>query len=384
MKLQERGDTRRFEDAHANYYLERIEEAFPHLWKPDAATWMYGLISDLENLREATEHLVAYGDPVQAVAIVTAGSALWFHRRMADQAQRWLRQALERAEQLPPDLQAYAHLSAGLFERADPAIARRELEAAESEFTELGLEADACVAAAFRLAAALAEGDAAAYKGVIERVGPFYEARPDLPLYGHLPTYRALVALHELDVDAALAGCQEGGRRSRRSGDVLGRLISLLLGSHVHLLVGDHATAEAWAQEALSMGIYDPSQMAAAFLELALNKWISGERRAARELAMRARDHYATIDSVDLAHITRTRHLWYGPCAEPSFADIERLVRLPPLAGAIGLMRGRFDELAMLDEALGREDLTAQFRAAAEELDAEFEAALQASSQGAS
>jgi len=119
-------------------------------------------------------------------------------------------------------------------------------------------------------------------------------------------------------------------------------------------------------------------------LELALNKWISGERRAARELAMRARDHYATIDSVDLAHITRTRHLWYGPCAEPSFADIERLVRLPPLAGAIGLMRGRFDELAMLDEALGREDLTAQFRAAAEELDAEFEAALQASSQGAS
>jgi len=384
MKLDERRDTRRFEDAHASYYLERIEEASPHLWKSDAATWMHGLIPDLENFRRAAEHLVAYGDPVQGVAMVTAGSALWFHRRMADQAQHWLRQVLERAEELPPELRAHAHLSAGLFERTDPALARRELESAESKFTELGLEADAAVAAACRLAAALGEGDAAAYKGVIERVSPFYEARPDTPLYGHLPTYRALVALHELDVDAALAGCQEGGRRGRRSGDVLGRLMSLTLGANIHLLVGDHATAEACAQEALSMAIYDNSQMAAAFLELALNKWIRGERKAARELAMRARDHYATIDSVDLAHITRTRHLWYGPCAEPSFADIERLVRLPPLAGAIGLMRGRFDELAMLDEALGREDLTAQFRAAAEELDAEFEAALQASSQGAS
>ena len=31
----------------------------------------------------------------------------------------------------------------------------------------------------------------------------------------------------------------------------------------------------------------------------------------------------------------------------------------------------------MLDEALGREDLAAQFRAAADELDAEFEAAME-------
>jgi hypothetical protein len=38
-------------------------------------------------------------------------------------------------------------------------------------------------------------------------------------------------------------------------------------------------------------------------------------------------------------------------------------------------MRGRFDELALRDTALGREDLAAQFREAAEELGAEFEAA---------
>ena len=125
------------------------------------------------------------------------------------------------------ELQAHVHLVAGFLGLPDPARARDELDAAVAKFTELGLEADASVAAAARLAAALAEGDAAAYKGVIERVGPFYEARPDLPLYGHLPTYRALVALHELDVDAALAGCQEGGRRSRQSGDVLGRLMAI-------------------------------------------------------------------------------------------------------------------------------------------------------------
>ncbi|UCF47231.1 MAG: hypothetical protein JSU89_08615 [Myxococcales bacterium] len=43
--------------------------------------------------------------------------------------------------------------------------------------------------------------------------------------------------------------------------------------------------------------------------------------------------------------------------------------------GAIGLMKGMFDELAMLDSALGREDLAAQFRKAADELNVEFEAA---------
>jgi hypothetical protein len=42
-------------------------------------------------------------------------------------------------------------------------------------------------------------------------------------------------------------------------------------------------------------------------------------------------------------------------------------------------MRGRFDELAVLDEALGREDLAEEFREANEELKAEFEAALETS-----
>jgi len=44
-------------------------------------------------------------------------------------------------------------------------------------------------------------------------------------------------------------------------------------------------------------------------------------------------------------------------------------------------MKGCFDELAMLESDLGREDLAAQFRAAAEELDAEFEAAMESSSR---
>jgi hypothetical protein len=94
---------------------------------------------------------------------------------------------------------------------------------------------------------------------------------------------------------------------------------------------------------------------------------------------MKARGCYAAMGTGDLALGTAIRRLWAVMSTEPQFADFERLVRLPPRAGALGLMKGCFDELAMLDSALGREDLAAQYKEAAEELNAEFEAALETS-----
>jgi predicted ATPase len=379
-RLQERGDTRRFEAAHARYYLERIQEASPHLRGPDAGTWIPRLLPNLENLRAAAERLLEHGDPVKALEFVVAGAALWFHRRLSDECLRWLERARQKAGQLPLELQARVHFVAGFLGLPDPARARDELDAAVAKFTELGLEEMAAEAGNCLIMPALAEGDPAAVKRVIEQSGAFYEARPDSFFYCHLPAYRAMIALQELNLDVALAECQEGVRRSRASGDMTAHM-NYFTSLQLHRLVGDHAAVDRLAREAAAAQDFDLMFAATGFTHLALSRWLHGERMAARELAMKARGCYAGMGTGDLALGTAIRRLWAVMSTEPRFADFERLVRLPPRAGAIGLMKGMFDELAMLDTALGRDDLAAQYRKAADDLGAEFEAAMESSSR---
>jgi hypothetical protein len=227
---------------------------------------------------------------------------------------------------------------------------------------------------------AAAEADVAALKRVIEQVGPIFEAFPDSWFHGHLSPYRAIVALNELDVDTALAEFEEGVRRMRASGN-MSNMVSLVLGIGLHRLIGDHTAADELAEAAVSSGQdFDPMLVAAGFAQLALGRWLDGERVAARELAMKARSGYAAMGTQHLALSTGMRRLWAVTSTEPRFADFERLVRLPPRAGALALMKGMFDELAMLNTALGRKDPTAEFQKAADELNAEFEAASDANS----
>jgi len=158
---------------------------------------------------------------------------------------------------------------------------------------------------------------------------------------------------------------------------------SLLTSLHVYRLVGEHAVADQLAEETVSIGQkFDPWLAGSGFASLSLGKWLGGERLAARELAMKALGCYATMSTLNLVHVTKFRRIRAVTSPEPRFADYENLVRLPPRAGALALMKGMFDELAMLDSALGREELAAEFREAADELNAEFEAALKTSSQG--
>lgn len=277
------------------------------------------------------------------------------------------------------ELQARVHFVAGFLGLPDPARARDELDAAVAKFTELGLEEMAAEAGNCLIMPALAEGDPAAVKRVIEQSGAFYEARPDSFFYCHLPAYRAMIALQELNLDVALAECQEGVRRSRASGDMTAHM-NYFTSLQLHRLVGDHAAVDRLAREAAAAQDFDLMFAATGFAHLALSRWLHGERIAARELAMKARGCYAAMGTGDLALATAVRRLWAVISTEPRFADFERLVRLPPRVGAIALMKGMFDELAMLDAALGREQLAAKFRTAAEELNAEFEAAMESSS----
>jgi predicted ATPase len=382
-KLEERADTRRFEDAHARYYLERLQEASPHLKGADTAIWLPRLLPNLENFRAAAERLLEHGDPVQALEFVVAGAALWFHRRLSDEALGWLERARPEAGPLPAELQARVHRTAGFLDMSNPARARGELDAAIAKFAELGLEEEVAEARVCRMIPVVAEGEPAAFIRLIEELGAFYEPRPDSWFYGHLPAHRAVTALHDLNLDLALAESQESLRRVRASGDLSARMSSLVTSMHVYRLVGEHATADELAQETVAIGQkFDPWLAGTGFAYLALSKWLGGERLAARELAMKALGCYATMNTLNLVHVTKFRRIRVVTSTEPRFADYENLVRLPPRAGALALVKGMFDELAMLDSALGREELAAEFREAADELNAEFEAALQTSSQG--
>jgi hypothetical protein len=185
-----------------------------------------------------------------------------------------------------------------------------------------------------------------------------------------------MIALNELDVDVALAECQESVRRMRESGNMQ-NMLNLVFSIRVYRLVGDQAAADELAQEATSCGQdFDPMVTAGGLVQQALGRWLNGERQAACEFAMKARGYYAAMSTQDLVHLTAVRRLWAVTSTEPRFAQLETLVQLPPQAGALALMKGMFDELALLNSALGREEPAAEFQKAADELNAEFEATM--------
>ena len=373
MRLQERGDTRRFKGAHARFFLERIEEASTHLQGNEKADWIARLLPNLENFRVAAESLFEHGDPVRAVKFVTAGAVLWWHRRLTDEGLRWIERARDKAASLPLELQARAHFTAGLLGLSDPARARDELDAAVAGFTALGMEDNAAQADWARTHPAFVEGDPAAFKQVVERVGAFYEVRPDSRIYNLLPAYRAMLALRGLDLDAAIAQSDEGLRRSEASGNMEAHVLSLIISLFVHRLAGDHSLANKLTEQAtFNWQSFDLGAAASLNFQMAASKWLQGDRAAARDLALKACNLCTAMSAPEMAHLANTSRM--VGVTNPALAAYEVLLRLPPRARAIASIQGVFDELAVLASALGREKQATEFREAAEEASAEFEA----------
>jgi predicted ATPase/class 3 adenylate cyclase len=91
-KLRAAGEEVLLGNRHRDAYLERAEEAAPHLAGPDRPTWREELERDGENLRAALAWSIQHGEAAPALRLATALWRLW--RGRPSEGRQWLAAAL--------------------------------------------------------------------------------------------------------------------------------------------------------------------------------------------------------------------------------------------------------------------------------------------------
>lgn len=210
-RLREQGrehEERRF---HARYLVELAEQAAAELQGARQADWLARLQAEYENLRGACTWAEEAGEDATFLRLTGALWRFWFVRGHLSDGRRWLRRAVENAEDLEP-----AQLARAYFGASTLAAAAGDLDEARVYATKR-LEVCRTLDDEAGLASALsALANIAADAGKIEEAAELYDqaariarqagARPALASIMNNVGYLSL--LHE-DVDGALKTCRE-------------------------------------------------------------------------------------------------------------------------------------------------------------------------------
>ena len=150
---------------HAAYYASFAEAADRRLHGRDATDWSMRVVRELPNIRSAMDWAFSGGDLHLGVRLCGA-LRWWFFGRMGQlaEARKWLDQALERRDELPPSLQLKA-LTAAMnvaFALGDYNLTSSVGEEAVALAEELGDRQEL-------IAALMARGGAAVYEGDLAR-----------------------------------------------------------------------------------------------------------------------------------------------------------------------------------------------------------------------
>jgi predicted ATPase len=369
LRLEERGDTRRFEEAHAQWFLQAVREAAPHLRGDDTLMWIDRLLPNIENFRIAAERLLEHGDPFEAVEFASMGAWLWWYRRISAEAVSWIERGREKAGDLPPLLDAISLFAAGfLGASANGELAIARLDEATAKFAQLGMEELSAEAKAFRTIAYVTDGRLSELEALLEDVIGWIEARPETWAYRLVRVWQMMSALNRLDLETALSESEEGLRRIRGTRDPNLRFMNLFFSAAAHRAAGHDARAYELAQQAVdAWQSSDVGGAAIGLHQLAAEEWIRGDRERALDAAMRARDFYAGLSPPDLVWAVALGRGAMGVPIERErvLAEYDALFQLPPQVGAMQIIVERLEQTADVTGSLGDEALATRMREAA-------------------
>lgn len=142
-RLHESGEGAPLRTRHRDWYLALAERAEPELLQGgNQAEWLARLEEEHDNLRAALEWSAADEDPEPVVRLAGALWRFWYIRGYAGEGRRWLSQALERSQVLPPTVRAKALNAAGALAWVDHdhKAARPLLAEALSIYRDIGDE----------------------------------------------------------------------------------------------------------------------------------------------------------------------------------------------------------------------------------------------------
>ena len=296
-RLHESGEGAPLRTRHRDWYLALAERAAPELLQGGKqAEWLELLEEEHDNLRAALEWSAADADPQPVARLASALDLFWRIRGYAGEGRRWLSQALERSDVLPPALRAEALTSAGLLAWAhhDHKAARPFLDEAlsigRSTSDESGMAQTLHVL-----------GNVAISLGDSNEARTFWEE--SLEIRQRLGDQRGAGSiLHNLAALAYAAGDLDGARQSfedalainREVGNRYGEAVTLLNLGELSLQQAEYAPARVRFEEALAiarelgarnemvhnLGILGDIDFIQGHYEAALNRWEEAAQHA--------------------------------------------------------------------------------------------------------
>jgi predicted ATPase/class 3 adenylate cyclase len=333
-RLEPSGRLAELRRRHGERFLDLAVEAEAELEGPDQAVWFERVEVELDNFRAAFDWALANGRIEETLRAVSALGRFWRAHGHVNEARRWLSRALEKADDVPPEVLANAHWWSARQAAAqdDHESEIPDLEAALKLFRELD------------------------------------RPRESSNVLGEL----GWIALQQGEPERAEELCSEALAVARETGDaatISGQLNYL---ADVYSARGDHLRALAAHEEALALRrtLDDPMSVANSTYNLGIAAFENGEIERARrafeethEMATALADvlHTAAADfmlaeldlhagDVDAAERRILRCLAvYTELGN----DRSRAECLVVLGGAAGV-KGRFDDAARLFGAAGR------------------------------
>lgn len=215
VRLEASGGAECVRTRHAAWCLALAEEAAAGLRGVEHKRWLDRLEEEYDNLRSALNHSLACGDIETAARLGAALWRFWERRGWAPEGRAWLTAILDRAGDLPPEVEAEVLNGAGVLAwfQGDLVEARERLEAS--------------------LAISSRRGDTAAMARDLNNLG--------------------LVLRQQGEYPAAEEYLTRGLALQRLRGDGWGQ--SLVLGNLAELAIlrGDRSAARRWAAECLAI-----------------------------------------------------------------------------------------------------------------------------------
>lgn len=107
-RLEANGTAEAVHDRHADFYLNFVEVAAPHLYRAEQVEWMERLEVELGNLRSALRWLIDRRQKSQALHFAAELENFWLVHDHLGEGQRWLEEALSLDESTQPLVEAEA------------------------------------------------------------------------------------------------------------------------------------------------------------------------------------------------------------------------------------------------------------------------------------
>ncbi|HEV2755449.1 MAG TPA: DUF4062 domain-containing protein [Actinomycetota bacterium] len=254
-KLRENAEMDDIARRHMEYFLDLAERAAARLRKEDQLYWMTVLEHEHDNMRAALRTAIRLGDCATELRLAARLTRFWEYHAHLTEGQRWLEEALSRAEGADPELRADALEGAAILALAQGEVKRATMQMEACVEIRRGLGDASRLGSSLRYLALirLDRGDTEGARELLERSLALQREAGNEGETGTVLSNLGILAIHDEEWERAAELYGESLDVFARSGDTLGMARAMLNLSDVRLHTRDLDDARHLLEQSLKM-----------------------------------------------------------------------------------------------------------------------------------